>query len=134
MTKEQQQQREFSIKFGVTVYDKPTIPLLLDKKLAYNLIKEELQEFFDAMYANDFVDVADSLGDLLYVVHQAANIWGIDLEPVFPEIHRSNMTKFWPDGTVHRRPEDGKVLKPATYSPPNLGPIIEAQILNKINI
>lgn len=52
--------------------------------------------------------------------------WGIPLDDVFAEVHRSNMTKIWPDGTVHKR-GDGKILKPPTYSRPNLKPILEME-------
>lgn len=62
---------------------------------------------------------ADALGDLLYVVFGAAVTFGIDMGPIFDEIHRSNMTKI--GGPV--RP-DGKRLKPATYEPPNLKPLL----------
>lgn len=61
---------------------------------------------------------------MLYVVYGAAVTYGIDLEPIFDEIHRSNMSKLWPDGTVQKR-EDGKVLKPPTYSPADLEPILK---------
>jgi predicted HAD superfamily Cof-like phosphohydrolase len=53
--------------------------------------------------------------DSLYVIIGTAVSYGIDIERVFDEVHRSNMTKVWPDGTVHYD-EHGKVLKPLTYS------------------
>lgn len=102
-------------------------------KLRVGLIREELEEFTEAcglveddmtgglgqLKKPDPVAMLDAIGDLLYVVYGAAVEMGVDVEPFFNEIHRSNMTKLWPDGTVHRR-ADGKVLKPPTYSPADL--------------
>ncbi|MDX3260813.1 MazG nucleotide pyrophosphohydrolase domain-containing protein [Streptomyces sp. MI02-2A] len=58
--------------------------------------------------------LAKELADLLYVIYGTADLLEIPLEAVFAEVHRSNMSKVRPDGTVLRR-EDGKVLKPDTY-------------------
>jgi len=104
-----------------------TKPTLVDDKLLelrVKLIDEEATEFRDAAAARDLVGMADAIGDLLYVVLGAAVAMGIDSEAVFAEVHRSNMTKLWPDGTVHRR-EDGKVLKPPTYSPADIKGVLE---------
>jgi predicted HAD superfamily Cof-like phosphohydrolase len=94
------------------------------KKLRLELIREEFKELTEASDANDIVAVADALADLLYVVHGAALEWGIPMDPCYKEVHRSNMTKVFPDGTVHKR-EDGKVLKPPTYSPADLVTILK---------
>ncbi len=101
--------------------------------LVANLVVEEALEFAAAMgfvpnTAEDFeltssgcepnlVEAADAVGDILVVTYGAANRLGIDATEVFKEVHRSNMTKVWPDGTVHKRESDGKVIKPDTYSP-----------------
>lgn len=101
-------------------------PKLLDdiaRRRRETLIEEELNELKEASAADNLVGIADALGDLLYVVYGAAIEYGIPIDEVFEEIHRSNMTKLWPDGTVHKR-EDGKVLKPPTYSPADLQGII----------
>jgi predicted HAD superfamily Cof-like phosphohydrolase len=58
--------------------------------------------------------LAKELADVLYVVYGTADLLEIPLEQVFAEVHRSNMSKVGPDGTVLRR-EDGKILKPDTY-------------------
>jgi len=122
---------EFHHKFGLTINTKPTIVEDKDKELRINLIKEEFVEFvlasgyyihndFSARKTNDtsadLVEIADAIADLLYVVYGAAVTYGLDAEMLFNEVHRSNMTKVWEDGTVHRREEDGKILKPPTYS------------------
>jgi predicted HAD superfamily Cof-like phosphohydrolase len=96
--------------------------------LRYELIREELQEFAEATRQRDVVATADALGDLLYVVFGAAVTYGIDLEPVFAEIHRSNLSKL-EEGEVLRRP-DGKILKGCDYSPPELYPVITRQVVN----
>jgi predicted HAD superfamily Cof-like phosphohydrolase len=93
------------------------------RKLRITLIREEFEEFARASDNFDIVEVADALADLLVVVNGAALAWGIALEPIFAEVHRSNMTK---DGGLLR--EDGKILKGPDFSPPNLEPLLESQI------
>lgn len=68
---------------------------------------------------------ADAYADLLYVVYGAAIAYGLDMEPIFAEVQRSNMTKLF-DGYKH--PETGKWIKGPKYSPANLKPIVDAQI------
>lgn len=95
--------------------------------LRLSLIVEELNELNDALFnwrtSVNPIEVADALGDIAYVVYGAAVTYGIDLDAVVQEIHRSNMTKLQPDGTVAYR-EDGKVLKGPDYEPPNLAPLL----------
>ncbi len=62
------------------------------------------------------------MADLLYVVYGAAVSYGIDMDPVFREVHRSNMSKV---GGYKRA--DGKWVKPATYSPACIEPIVAEQ-------
>ncbi len=121
MTPEQDKVRQFHTAFDLLINGKPTAIDLKAMTLRYHLIDEELSEFLDAMSKQDLVAVADALGDLLYVVYGAAVSYGIDLEPVFNEIHRSNMSKIG----GHKN-EAGKWVKPASYSPANLRPILKA--------
>jgi predicted HAD superfamily Cof-like phosphohydrolase len=86
--------------------------------LRYKLIDEELTELHEAMVNEDIVEIADALTDLLYVVYGAGHTYGIDLNRCFAEVHRSNMSKFV-DGKRIKNAE-GKVMKPDTYSPPDL--------------
>ena len=127
MIREQSDLRDFHKAFGLTCGDRPKVPSPKDIRLRINLINEEAKEFEEASREGDIVGVADALADLLYVVYGAAVTYGIDMDPVFREVHRSNMTKIWPDGTVHRRESDGKIIKPPTYSPAKLEAIVKEQ-------
>jgi len=95
--------------------------------LRYELIKEELEEFDKAQCEHSRIEITDAIGDLLYVVLGTAVAYGIDIEPIFNGIHRSNMSKFI-DG--HRR-EDGKWIKGPSYSPANLQPILDQQVAER---
>ena len=88
-------------------------------KLRIGLIVEELNELKAAIKDKDMIEVADALTDILYVTYGAAATFGIDIDECFAEVHRSNLSKLQPDGTVKRR-EDGKIQKGEKYSPPNL--------------
>ena len=86
---------------------------------------EELKELLDAMSREDLVGIADGLADLLYVVFGTAVAYGIPMDEVFAEVHRSNMTKLGPDG----KPiigEEGKRLKGPGYVPPNIQALVGA--------
>jgi predicted HAD superfamily Cof-like phosphohydrolase len=124
MNKAQNQVAAFMSAAGQDLVKSPTIPIEEVCKLRVDLILEEADELDTALINNDIVEVADAIGDLLYVVLGTAIACGINIAPIFEEIHRSNMTKFI-DG--HRR-EDGKWIKGPSYTPANLTPIIEAQI------
>jgi predicted HAD superfamily Cof-like phosphohydrolase len=71
--------------------------------------------------------LADALGDIVYVAYGAAVTYGLDLDAVLAEIHRSNMSKLGLD----RRPimrADGKVLKGPAYRPPDIGTVLATQL------
>jgi predicted HAD superfamily Cof-like phosphohydrolase len=120
MNKMQKQVQEFHVDFNVAVNTIPTKVPERIQDLRINLIKEEFDEFVEATQEQDLVKIADALGDILYVVFGAAIAYGIDMEPIVDEIHRSNMSKRFPDGTVHYREGDHKILKPDTYSPADI--------------
>ncbi|HET8721813.1 MAG TPA: MazG nucleotide pyrophosphohydrolase domain-containing protein [Nitrospira sp.] len=90
--------------------------------LRERLIHEELEELKEAMGTRDLAAIAKELADLLYVVYGTAVSYGIDMGPVFLEVHRSNMSKV---GGYKR--EDGKWVKPPTYSPAVIEPILQKQ-------
>lgn len=114
--------RKFHLAFGQPVLATPSAPSDARKRLRRKLMGEELMELYNALEDKDIVLIADGLADLLYVVFGTALEYGIPIDKVFEEVHRSNMTKLWPDGRAHYR-EDGKVLKPKTFSPPRISDI-----------
>lgn len=126
----QQQVKEFHAATGCYIGDKPHIPPAIPvRRLRHNLINEELYELLQAEAANDIVGVADALADLLYVVIGTCVAYGIDIAPVFEEVHRSNMTKTI-DGSFR---VDGKYLKGPNYEPANIAPIVFDQIASEEN-
>jgi len=102
---------EFHAKYGQCVGNKPAIR---EPALRARLIQEEARELCDALQADDIVEVADGMADLIYVVIGTAVSCGIDLSPIFNEVHRSNMTK---DGG---KDGGGKVTKGPNFSPPDI--------------
>jgi len=114
---------DFMEAMGQEVNAIPAFPEEEIQRLRLDLIEEELDELHYAMDNKDMVEIADALGDLLYVVYGAGHAFGIDLDECFKEIHASNMSKLGPDGKPIKR-EDGKVLKPDTFFPPDLKSIL----------
>lgn len=133
----QQAVQDFNDKFGILYSRVPTTTVdIVTLESRKQHIQEELNETVKGWLRSDLVEVADGLADLMYVVIQLANTFGLDLDPLFWEVHRSNMTKAWPPGTpLEQKYEGGDVrmryLKPPTYSPPILGPLITKQIQEK---
>ncbi|EKT3973543.1 nucleoside triphosphate pyrophosphohydrolase family protein [Flavobacterium psychrophilum] len=93
--------------------------------LRYNLMKEENEEYLEAVANNDIVEIADALGDMLYILCGTIIEHGLQdkMEAIFDEIQRSNMSKLGHDGKPIYR-EDGKVLKGPSYSKPNFKGIL----------
>jgi predicted HAD superfamily Cof-like phosphohydrolase len=123
MNRMQEQLVEWHKKFGVLVNEAPTIPDEKTKTLRMRLIQEEAHELYAGIQSDDMLEIADGLADLLYVVFGTAVSFGIDIEKVFNEVHRSNMSKLWPDGTVHYD-AFGKVVKPPTYSKADIAGVL----------
>ena len=94
--------------------------------LRHKLMAEENDEYFDACDKGDLVEVADALGDQLYILCGTILKHGMQdiIEKVFDEIHRSNMSKVGEDGKAIMR-EDGKILKGPQYFKPNLKQFVE---------
>lgn len=97
-----------------------TSPAIRRPELRAALIREEAAETVAAIEQGDLVEAIDGLCDLLCVVYGAAAEFGVDLEPFWQEVHRTNMAKV--GGPVR---EDGKRLKPAGWTPPNIAGILE---------
>lgn len=122
------QVREFMSITGVTLRSKPEIFYdQSERDLMANLLEEETQEFMDASDADDLVEMADALADIVYVAYGNALRLGIDLDAVLDEVHRANMSKLNPDGSVHYYPGTVKVGKGPNYSPPDVAAELERQ-------
>ena len=118
---------EFHSAFGLGIENKPTAKLDAAKNLLrFNLMKEENEEYLEAANNNDLVEVADALGDMLYILCGTIIEHGMQdiIEEVFNEIQSSNMSKLGADGNPIYR-EDGKVLKGPNYFKPNIKEILE---------
>jgi len=130
MTEEQRKVREFHLRAGLGAPERPAWIGQERHRVLVALIEGELAEFRNAGDTVSLTEVADALGDLLYTVYGAAVEYGIDLEPVFAEIHGSQLSKCEPRAV--RRP-DGTVMKGESYRPPRLKEIIEAQVSNHLD-
>jgi predicted HAD superfamily Cof-like phosphohydrolase len=91
-------------------------------------MQEENDEYLDACDENSLVDIADALGDQLYILCGTILRHGMQhiIEDVFDEIQASNMSKLGEDGKPVLR-EDGKILKGPGYFKPNLSKFIEVE-------
>jgi len=118
----QQMVLKFHKEFDIHIAETPSVADEKTQALRVRLIQEEFDELKEAFKKNDLPHIAKELADLLYVVYGTAISYGIDMEPVFQEVQRSNMSKV---GGYKR--EDGKWVKPATYSPANIAPILALQ-------
>ena len=114
---------EFHRKFNLPVAKQPDFPSFEQIDLRWRLLREEVKELEEAHQEWDIVEVADALGDILYIVIGTAIVFGIDIEKVFNEIHSSNMSKLGEDGKPIFR-EDGKVLKGPNYFEPNIEKVL----------
>lgn len=118
--------KEFHTSFGLGVKETPTGDLGENKNLLrFNLMKEENEEYLEAVQNNDIVEIADALGDMLYILCGTILEHGLQhkIEEVFDEIQRSNMSKLGEDGKPIYR-EDGKVMKGPNYFKPNFEEIL----------
>ena len=118
---------EFHSAFKLGIKNEPTADLGEAKNLLrFNLMKEENEEYLEAANTNDLVEVADALGDMLYILAGTIIEHGMQYKivEVFDEIQRSNMSKLGEDGHPIFR-EDGKVLKGPNYFKPNIGSILK---------
>ncbi|RDK84754.1 pyrophosphohydrolase domain-containing protein [Marinirhabdus gelatinilytica] len=118
---------QFHTAFGLGIKETPTADLGMKKNLLrYELMREENEEYLEAANNNDLVEVADALGDMLYILCGTIIEHGMQhkIEEVFNEIQRSNMSKLGENGKPIYR-EDGKVLKGPNYFKPNIQEILE---------
>lgn len=114
--------------FGIENNYTPTTELTeVEILLRYKLMREENEEYLEAAQNGDIVEIADALGDQLYILCGTILKHGLQhkIAEVFQEIQRSNMSKLDADGKPIYR-EDGKVMKSDLYFQPNIKDILEA--------
>ncbi len=119
--------KAFHTAFKIGHKENPIADLGINKNtLRFNLMKEENEEYLEAANNNDLVEVADALGDMLYILCGTIIEHGMQhkIEEVFEEIQRSNMSKLGENGQPIYR-EDGKVLKGPNYFKPNIDAILK---------
>jgi predicted HAD superfamily Cof-like phosphohydrolase len=119
--------REFHDAFKIPNNMEPTAHIedrIID--LRFNLMKEENEEYLEAAKNNDLVEVADALGDMLYILCGTILSHGLQdkIEEVYREIQRSNMSKLDANGNPIYR-EDGKVMKSELYFKPDIKSILD---------
>ena len=119
-----QKVKTFMQTFGQEVKSKPSFSKEKINQLRYNLIKEELEEFKQAIANQDLLEVADALTDILYVTYGAGHAFGIDLDKCFEEVQNSNMSKLDKDGKPIYN-DKGKVMKGPNYFKPDLSKFIK---------
>ena len=116
--------KKFMETFGQEVKTKAEFPSEKIVKLRYELIREELDEFEEAIKTKNLKEVADSLTDILYVTYGAGIAFGLDLDKCFREVQRSNMSKLGEDGKPIYN-DQGKVMKGPNYFKPDLSKFIK---------
>ena len=111
--------KTFMATYGQEVKKSASFPDENIIKLRLKLIKEELDEFEQALSDKNLLEVADALTDILYVTYGAGHSFGINLDLCFKEVQRSNMSKLDKDGKPIYN-EYGKIMKGPNFSKPNL--------------
>tara|TARA_R110002051_G_scaffold268967_1_gene329026 strand:- start:268 stop:654 length:387 start_codon:yes stop_codon:yes gene_type:complete len=119
---------DFYKAFNSPIGDKPQLIVKSRGKLRWELMNEENLEYWQAVYDGDLIEVADALGDMLYILCGTILEHGMQhkIDEVFEEIQRSNMSKLDENGLPIFR-EDGKILKGKGYSEPNLSKILRTK-------
>ena len=111
--------KKFMQTFGQEVKNKAEFPEEKIVKLRLDLIREELEEFREAVKKKDIKEVADALTDILYVTYGAGHAFGINLDKCFDEVQNSNMSKLGDDDKPIYN-DQGKVMKGPKYFKPDL--------------
>jgi predicted HAD superfamily Cof-like phosphohydrolase len=117
--------KEFHQAFGQRIGEEPELPSKEERELRKKLLAEEYTEYVVAEYKDDLIEIADALADIIYIACGTAVSYGIPLDRLFAEVHRSNMAKLV-DGKVIRR-SDGKVQKPEGWTPPDVKSILYSE-------
>ena len=123
--------KEFHEIFECRIAEKTEFPDDNERDLRMRLLKEEYLEYREAEENDDFIEVADALADMMYIILGTAVSYGIPIDKVFEEVHNSNLTKLW-NGKVKKR-SDGKILKPDTFLPPNIPEVLRRHVYGANN-
>lgn len=129
---EQERVELFMSRIGDVVNEKPTLIDNEEANRRMRFIIEEAEEYREANVAGNLVEVADAIADLAYVVLGAAVSHGIDLQPIFDEVHKSNMTK---TPLQHMTPKviegepcsEKRCVKGSGYRPPRIAELLLLQ-------
>lgn len=127
MNKEWAMVKDFQEKFGHPYKETPTIMDADRAKKRYNWMLEEINEFLEA---EDIVEQADAMIDVMYFALGTLVEMGIEPDTLFEIVHTANMTKLWEDGKPHYG-LDGKTIKPKSWEDPH--PKLEAEIERQKN-
>ena len=116
--------KKFMLAGDQRVYDAPGVPddRVAQGTLYMKLISEEFTELALAWTEEDIVEIADACADLKWVIEGLEHSLGIPQQAVWDEVARSNMSKLVDVKLIKR--EDGKVLKPDTFVPPDIKSIL----------
>lgn len=122
MSEQQEKVKEFHQKLGFTVNETPTLISIELGLIRHKDTLKEMTELISAILDEDLIEIADALGDVMYLIRGTAAAYGLPIDRVFNEIHRSNMTKERPPGGG-----DAKAVKGKGYRPPDLSFILEEE-------
>ena len=118
MDKEWESVKLFHEKFNHPVAEKPQCMEPERAKKRYNWMKEEIDEFLEAVDEKDLVEQADAMIDVIYFALGTLVEMGVKPDVLFEIVQQANMSKLWEDGKPHYAP-DGKTIKPATWEDPH---------------
>lgn len=115
--------KKFHEIYECNIGDEAAFPSDAERDLRKKLLQEEFEEYITAEANNNLVEVADALGDMLYIIYGTAVSYGLPINDIFDEIHNSNLSKLDENGLPIRR-EDGKIMKGPNYFKPDISSII----------
>ena len=118
----QQNVEDFHKKFEQKIGNAPEFSDEDTMKLRIALVEEEFLELKQAYKEKDFPSFVDAIADSIYVLLGTATATGVDLEPIWEEVQKTNMAK-----TVGHNRADGKLLKPEGWSPPDISSLLKEQ-------
>ena len=125
----EQMARAFHEAAGLKLPPGPTLDIgaeFVSDEVRQRILDEEVRELRFAVVTSDLTGIADALADIAYVIAGTAVTYGLPFDAILAEVHRSNMTKFGPDGPKVRA--DGKIIKGPGYEPPCIAELLERAV------